>query len=517
MISVNECVGENMLNQKKLGLVLNYIAQAVHIISGLIYTPIMLRILGQSEYGLYQLVASVVSYLSLFSLGFNSSYVRFYARYKSKNDINGEAALNGLFLLLFSVMAILCIGCGLFMVENINHIFGNGLSENEYEIAKVLLIIMVFSMAISFPSSVLDCQITAHEKFIFLNAIDFLQKILNPFIALPCLLLGYGSVGIVTVSFCLTLMKFIISLFYTRNKLHVRYDFKNLDITIFREVSAFTFFIFINQIVDQINWNLDKFLLGRICGSISVGIYGVASTIYNMYTNLANSIKTVFVPQVNFVVAKQDSDKEVTELFIKVGRIQMLLILLVFSGFLFFGKVFIELWAGNGYEESYYVTILLMAPMIVPLSQCLGVEIQRAKNLHQMRTIVYSCMAILNLVISIPLIKALGAIGAAFGTAIVVIIGNCIFMNIYYQKKIGINIVLYWRSMSRFFIGFLIISFIGVLINILRIKISWISFFVEIFIYSILYLFVFWFVVMNNYEKNIIKKIINKIIHNPKK
>ena len=66
------------VNQKKVGVILSYISQAIQILSGLIYTPIMLRLLGQSEYGLYQLVYWVVSYLSLLSFGFTASYMRFY-------------------------------------------------------------------------------------------------------------------------------------------------------------------------------------------------------------------------------------------------------------------------------------------------------------------------------------------------------------------------------------------------------------------------------------------------------
>ncbi len=65
-------------NQRKVGVLLSYISQGIHILSGILYTPIMLRMLGQSEYGLYTLVSSVVSYLGLLNFGFASSYIRFY-------------------------------------------------------------------------------------------------------------------------------------------------------------------------------------------------------------------------------------------------------------------------------------------------------------------------------------------------------------------------------------------------------------------------------------------------------
>ena len=69
----------------------------------------MLRLLGQSEYGLYQLVYSVVSYLSLLSLGFSSSYMRFYSRYKVENNEDEVARLNGMFLLIFMFLSVVCI------------------------------------------------------------------------------------------------------------------------------------------------------------------------------------------------------------------------------------------------------------------------------------------------------------------------------------------------------------------------------------------------------------------------
>ena len=502
-----------MQSEKKVGLIINYIAQAVHIASGLIYTPIMLNILGQSEYGLYQLVSSIVSYLSLFSLGFTSSYIRFYARYKIKNDDNGLASLNGLFMTLFCGMAILCILCGIFMIGNIELFFGNGLTVTEYKKVRVLLLIMVFAMAISFPNSVLECQITANEKFVFLQFLDLLQKILNPFITLPCLFLGFGSVGVVLVSFVLTISKFLINIYFCRSKLQVRFSFKSLDVSLLREVSGFTIFIFINQVVDQINWNLDKLLLGRMRGSTSVAVYGVSSTIYTMYTNFANSIKNVFVPQVNLTVAKGNSDNEVTDLFVKVGRIQLMLILLVFTGFLCFGKNFIDMWAGEEYSESYYITLLLMAPMIIPLSQCLGVEIQRAKNKHQMRTIVYTIMAALNVALSVPLIKICGAVGAAIGTAIAVVLGNCIFMNFYYHKCIGIDMFRYWKSVIRFVPSAVISMLLGLIIRkSLKIE-SWFTFMAAILIYSALYLLVMWIITLNKNEKQIFKNFVRKSIN----
>lgn len=107
------------ISQRKAAVIISYATQFVHILSALLYTPLMLRVLGQSEYGTYQMVSSIVSYLGLFSLGFGSSYTKFYMRYAVKNDHEGVARLNGMFLIVFTVIAAIAGICGGFMVYNI--------------------------------------------------------------------------------------------------------------------------------------------------------------------------------------------------------------------------------------------------------------------------------------------------------------------------------------------------------------------------------------------------------------
>ena len=55
-------------NQLRVGAILNYLIIGLNTLVGLLYTPYMLRMMGQSEYGLYSLVASVISYLTILDL-----------------------------------------------------------------------------------------------------------------------------------------------------------------------------------------------------------------------------------------------------------------------------------------------------------------------------------------------------------------------------------------------------------------------------------------------------------------
>ena len=94
------------INQLKIGVILSYVSMAASTVISIVYTPVMLRLLGQSEYGLYSLSSSVVSYLSLLSLGFGSAYIRYYSKYSKNDDRVGVAKLNALFL---TVLIISCV------------------------------------------------------------------------------------------------------------------------------------------------------------------------------------------------------------------------------------------------------------------------------------------------------------------------------------------------------------------------------------------------------------------------
>lgn len=501
------------INQRKAGVILSYLGEIVKILVNLAYTPIMLRLLGQSEYGLYQLVYSVVSYLSLLSLGFGSSYLRFYSRYRAEKDEDGVAKLNGMFMTIFCVISLICIFCGAIMIKNIRIIFGTGLTDAEYSTAKVLMGLLIINLAITFPNSVFNCSITAHEKFLFQKLLILLQNLFSPFLTLPLLILGYGSIGMVSVTTFLTFALFLTNAFYCFKKLRIRFCFHGFKIGLLKEMWFFTFFIFLNQIIDQINWSVDKFLLGRLAGTTAVAVYGVGGQINTMYQSFSTSISNVFVPKVNRIVAETNDNNELTKLFTKVGRIQFMVIVLILSGFLFFGRPFVSIWAGDGYDDAYTVALLLIIPVTIPLIQNLGIEIQRAKNMHKARSVIYMMIAIANVFISIPLIKIMGPAGAALGTAISLIVGNIFCMNWYYQKRIGLDMIYFWKQIFSFIPALIAPGIVGVLLM----KYANITGLVKLGLYAAVYATVYalsmYFLGMNDDEKTLVMGPIKKIIH----
>ena len=499
------------LDQRKMGVLLTYVSEAIKILTTLVYTPLMLRLLGDNEYGLYQTVSSTVAYLSLLSLGFGSAYVRYHSRYRVKDDNEGIARLNGMFMLVFCAMSLICLIAGGVMVGNARGVFGDKLTDAEGERAKLLMAVLIFSMAVTFPNSVFNCFVTAHEKFIFQKLLIVVQNLLNPCLTLPLLYLGYGSVAVVAVSAVLTLVVFVSNLYYCLKKLGMKFAFRGLEFSLLKEMAAFTFFIFLNQIIDQVNWAVDKFLLVRMIGPAVVTVYSVGGQINSLYIQMSTAISSVFIPRVNQIVAGSDDNGALTRLMAKVGRIQFVVLALILTGFVFFGKAFIGLWAGAGKEQAYYVALLLMLPMSVPLVQNLGIEIQRAKNKHRVRSVVYACLAVGNVILSIFLIPKWGVIGATLGTTVSLLCGNVLFMNFYYHKGLGLNMISFWKEILKFIPAVAVTCLFGAVYSYFMTVNGWLSLLVSVAAYVLVYVIAMWLLGLNSYEKQLIRKMLQKV------
>ena len=471
----------------------------------------MLRTLGQSEYGLYNLVASFVAYLGVLNFGFSSAYMRYYSRYKSQDDKEKISKLNGIFLIIFSIIGAITIVAGTALALNTDLVFGSKLTAIELSRAKVMTLVLVFNLAISFPFSIFSSHITANEKFIFQNLLQIVYKIASPLIMLPVLLMGYGSIGMVISSTVINILIQTLNSIYCFKNLKIQISFKHLSIELVKEMTVFSFFIFINMIVDQINWNIDKYLLGRFRGTIAVAVYGLAAQLNVYFVQISYAISSVFIPRVHNLVVNTNNNIELSKLFARIGRLQFLILTMILTGLIFFGRPFIKLWAGDNYDESYPIILILTISIFVDLIQNIGIEIQRAKNIHQFRSWLYLFIAIGNLGISIPLVKAYGGIGAALGTGISIIIGNEIIMNLYYHFKVGLDMKKYWKEILKLIPALIFPVSAGILIKTFFCVNNITSLLGLGTIYVIIYCFSMWHIGMNSYEKDLIKIPITKL------
>lgn len=503
------------INQLKLGAILSYVSLALTSVISLIYTPIMLNQLGQSEYGLYTLSNSVIGYLGILDFGLSNAVVRYTTKYKTLKDKENEENLYGMFIIIYSILAVIIVIAGSIIILNLDTLFSKSLTLIELNKMKIIMGILIFNLAISFPFGVFNGIILAYEHFVFPKLIAIIRAILNPLIMLPLLFMGYRSIAMTIATTILNIMFIIINIYYCFKILKIKVKFNIFRFDILKEISSYSFFIFLNIIIDKIYWSTDQLILGAVSGTVAVAIYSIGSTFISYYMSFSTAISSVFLPRVTQMVTKKVSSEEISELFIRTGRVQYIVMSYILSSFILFGKSFISIWAGNGYRESFYIALIVMCALTIPLIQNIGITILQAKNLHRFRSKIYIVIALLNLIVSIPLAKLFGGIGAAACTATAMILGNGIIINLYYYRKIKINIPKFWGEIATMTIPVVISMFCGFLINKLISINGYMGLAIKGTIFSIIFVFIMFKYGVNEYEEqlflNPIKKIKNKI------
>lgn len=468
--------------------------------------------LGQSEYGLYSLAQSAVSYLSLLSFGFGSTIIRYIAKYRAEGNKEAVEKTYGFFILLYSILSLLVLVVGVFISCNVEPIFHRGLTVAEQSKMRILVLIMTFNSALSFPVSVFSSMITAYERYIYRKLIDMLATVGAPAANLIALYMGYASIG---MSVAATIIQFIMLPLYAGycfKALGLRPRFSILPKPLIKELFGFSAFIFLGSLVDMLFWSTDKVILGMLSSSVAVAIYNVGGTFNNIVMQLSTSISGVLTPKITGMVVKNASKNELTELFIRVGRLQFIVIAIIVSGFTVFGRAFINLWAGAEYADAYWITILTMFPLCVPLIQNTGLSIVVAQNKHQFRSIVYLIIAVLNVISTYLTVPTMGYIGAALCSCVSYLLGQGLIMNIYYYKVVGVNIPLFWKNILKLSIipGCMLV--LGMIIsNFFEIR-DWGTFFIGVLMFSCIYAVLMYVLSLNEYEKDVFRKPLIKVV-----
>ena len=500
------------INELKIGSIITYINLIISTIIPLLYTPIMLRILGQEEYGLYSLSNSVISYLTLLNFGFGNAVIRFIAKFRVEGDHEKIEGVTGLIISIYGIIAIIVCIVGFGLTKGTGLFFGAGLTGTEINRLKILMVIMTLSTAISFPVSILSSVSIAYEKYIFRKMVDMVATIATPILNIVVLYMGYASIGLAMIGLIIQIIYGIIFIWYCKEKLNVVPKFKNMPFDMMKEILGFSIYVFACSIIVMLYWATDKVLIGAVLGTVAVAIYNIGGTFTSMLQNMSSAISGVFGTRVNIMFFGKEPIEKLSELLIRIGRLQYYIVSLILSGYIVFGQIFINIWAGKNYSQAYIIGLLTMIPLAVPLIQSIAFSVISAQNKLKFRTIVYAIIAVLNVIGTILAMPKFGIIGAAVCTAAAFVVGNGILMNWYYWKIIKLDIINFWKNIIRISIAPITMIIVGKLtfkyINVQNLRM--------LLVLGIMYVILFgicsWIFEMNDYEKSLIKGIYSRFV-----
>lgn len=498
------------MNERKIGILASYVNIFVQVVIGFLYVPILLHYIGKSEYGLYQLIGSLIAYFGIMDFGLTNAIVRFYAKYHALRDARNMENLLAVALRLYGVVAGLMVAVGGVCYAFLDTIFGGSMTGQELLAAKQLFLLLLFNVAATLLTMLFRAVINANERFLFLKGTELLQLVLQPVLVILVLQEYPYAFSVALVQTILNCILIAARMYYCFARLHISIHFHGWDWELLRDFRKLALSLFAVSIIDQVFFRTNQVILGIIDGTGAVAVYSIAALIYMNYMSLSTAISGVYLPHVTAMIARKASMEEISALFIQIGRGQYFLLLLVLTGFVIFGQQFISVWAGPDFLPAYWMTLLIIIPFTIDLIQNVGLSILQALNQYDFRAKVYLGMGVLNLMLAIPLGMKFGGIGCAFSTGLCMFIGNGLVMNWYYAKTVGLAISEFWKQIGKITLAGLVCLAFGQWLNSQLADGSMMRFIGSIGIYVGVYLLVMWYGALNGNEKALIQKALRR-------
>ncbi len=474
-------------SQVRSGTVLSYVNIGMTILIAFFFVPFMIRMLGQAEYGLYTLIGSFIGYFTLFDFGLSATIVRYVTKYRVSGDKEEEQVFLGMVLVFYTAVALLVLVVGFILAGRTAKIFGGSLSADEIEKAQIMLGIVVVSFAVSLPSRVYHGILSGYEQFNIMKLIPMVRALLRVAICAAVLKFGYGAVVLTLVEAALTIAAASASVFYVRFRMGIRIRIRSFSSTLLSRLLSFSFYIFIGSLVDQINFRLDNLLLGIMVGTQAVALYGLASNLIIIFREIIGVIGEAIRPRVMVLAHGNAPKEELIGQLVRAGRLQYILLGGLYLGFLLFGRLFIRLWVAPEFLEVWLFVVIIMFPLIVTSGYSAVNYILHAWK--RVRFLAFSSILIgvLNILISILLIRRLGPLGAVIGTAAAYTVGNIIILNWYIVRKVRLPMRKFYAGVFRG-IGwvFLLSGAAGLFIRMIPGE-SWLVFFSQCVLFTLIY------------------------------
>lgn len=176
--------------------------------------------------------------------------------------------------------------------------------------------------------------------------------------------------------------------------------------------------LFLPVIAISVYTQLNEIFLGNICGMTSVAYYDNAYKIISISLTVIQSLGTVMLPRMSALVASGDNDEVERHLYISILISQVIAYCFMF-GIIGISTVFVPVFFGAGYDAC--APLMCIFAFMVPLcgwSNVLGVQflIPFGKDVAYLKSVLYGAIA--NIVLCIPLTIVFGVYGAAFASLI---------------------------------------------------------------------------------------------------
>ncbi|MCL6458246.1 MAG: oligosaccharide flippase family protein [Gorillibacterium sp.] len=503
----------------KLGIITSYGIFAADMLTGVLFTPFLIRSLGQSEYGVYSLMGAFIAGLAVLDFGFGDAIVRYVAQYRAEQRKDKEMGLLTLCMAIYAAIATISLLAGVGFYGLLDVIYSGKLTVHELDTAKSIFLILLVNITFSFFIGAYHAYIQGYEKYAVLNGISFVRLIIRISALSVLLLLGYKSLAVVAVDTLLNVGMGSAYFLFAKRKLGMRMRLPareeqsvskpprfSFDRTLLREITRYSSFVFIGNLADLLFWRIGLLVLGALSGSKAVAVYAVGTTLISYFQYISGVINGKLLPRVTQMVTQGAQGAVLTAFCVKIGRIQFMLLGGILLGYQLYGREFIHLWVGSDYALSWEIGLILMLAMLVQMIQYPNVMILRAMKKDGLRTMLQLVVMALGALLGTLLVRGYGVIGMTFGLALAIVLLNWIVVNIHYVKVFAYDFRQFFKQIGKLLPAMATAYGAGMLLNLIP-GYAWSTWVAKCFAFLMLYVALLYLLGANPSEKAMLQSV----------
>ncbi len=436
------------MKARNKGILWSYIYTVANMICGLFLSSYLLRMLGDTEYGIYQTISSFANCLVLLEFGMGTVLTKNIVLCRSRNASEEEIDRNistiwTITLILSCLIAVVAIV--LYLI--IDNIYANSMTSEQITHAKRIYVVTLLYLLASFMLQTARSTALGFENYTFSSKLNLTRIILRTGLMTVLIYFARSAIYIAVIDATISIVLLVFTLFFCKVKFNVSFRFCYFESAIFRSSVGLCIALFLQSIVNQINTNADKFLIGSLMSPEMVSLYGVGMNVFGVFSSLTSVPITLFAPQIIGEIGSHGLQKGLHNKILQATQIVTLIGGSIFFGFIAAGRPFIALVYGEKYMTAWLIAVILMSSAFLNMITGVLINVLDALNKRMFRSLVIFGTTVLNIILTIWWLPYYGIVGAAAATALCTVIGQVVVMGVYYTTKLKINIMnLYWQS-----------------------------------------------------------------------
>lgn len=489
--------------------ILSYAQVAIRIVTTLIFTPILVRALGQEGYGLFSIVGALAAYLYMIDFGMNDSVLRFFVQHEARPE--GRRRFLAEMLGLYAALGALVVAATWVVHGLTPQLFGASLTPPQIALLQQMIIAVGAGAAVMVAFNQLGALISATERFVFLRGLEIVTAVGSTVLTIALLWRGYGALMVVMVMSWALVFQVVARLAYVVLVLRIPVGWAIPPRAELKPVVLYAAPIFVSVMVEQIYWKLDSLIIGALVGAAPAALYAIGTTFNKHLMSFGTAISRIMTPEIIRQVDAGADPEALTDLLVRVSRLQALFLLLVLSGLCLFGDRFIGLWLGSEYALSYVIMLIVLIPYTLELVGNARNIVLQVKGLYWLRSVPVLAIAVLNIPLTVVLIRLYGIIGAAVSTAIGLLAGYaCVAVLL--QVRVGLDMGRYFAGLARGLAPAMLAAVAGGLVIDRLVPTGWIGLIACAAIYTVLYGALILALGMNAYERRLLLRMWRRLV-----